>query len=289
MTRTTAPYGTWSSPISPASVAGNSRRFGSLQPGPRAVYWSEGRPGDAGRVVIVKCDDSGRKTDVIPPGFSARSRVHEYGGGEFSVWNNRVFFVNDQDQDIYEVANDGAPQRITNCADWRFSDMCYDPRQNRLLAIAERHDTADKLPVNLLVSIALEQAFLGEINTVAEGRDFYASPHLSPCGLQLAYLCWDLPHMPWETAELWMTQRDGHNGFPSGEKIAGGAGECVFQPQWCRDGGLIFIWNKSGWGNLYLLAPGRSGGESVPLFKAPSEFGHPQWVFGMFLILQTAT
>ena len=281
MTRTTAPYGTWPSPITPASVAGNSRRFGSLQPGREAVYWTEGRPEEAGRNVIVKCDRNGRKTDVLPREFSARSRVHEYGGGEFSVWNDRVFFINDHDQDIYEIVNGGAPQRITNRCDWRFSDMCYDRHRNQLLVIVERHDTDNKLPVNFLASVDLKEASLGDVCVIAGGRDFYASPCLSPCGMQLVYLCWDLPHMPWEAAELWLAESDAQGGFPSCEKITGGGGECVFQPQWHSDGSLIFISNKSGWGNLYLLPPGCSGGEPVPLFNSAAEFGHPQWVFGM--------
>ncbi len=54
-----------------------------------------------------------------------------------------------------------------------------------------------------------------------------------------------------------------------------------FQPQWCNESSLIFIWNNSGWGNLYLLAPECSGTEPVPLIGIPAEFGHPQWVFGM--------
>jgi len=278
MTRTIAPYGTWPSPISPLSVAGNSKRFGTLQLGSEAFYWSEGRPEEAGRTVIVKCDDTGQKTDVISPQFCARSKVHEYGGGEFSVWKDRVFFVNEQDQAIYQIIDDGPPQLVFGQPDWRFSDMCYDPRRNRLVVVAEHHQATERLPANLLVSIALEGPVQGEVSIVAEGRDFYASPQLSPCGGYLAYLCWDLPHMPWEAAELWVAKIEAQDPISSGEKVAGGGGTCVFQPQWSGDSRLIFVWDKSGWGNLYALIPGAA---IEPLFNADAEFGHPQWVFGM--------
>jgi dipeptidyl aminopeptidase/acylaminoacyl peptidase len=278
MTRTIAPYGTWASPITPLSVAGNSKRFGALHLSTDALYWSEGRPEDQGRTVIVKCDAGGQKTDMIPPQFCARSKVHEYGGGEFSVWNDKVFFVNDSDQDIYEVAGEGAVHRLTDHSDWRFSDMCYDPHRNRLVVVAEHHQINQRLPRNLLVSIALESHVAGEISIMAEGRDFYASPRISPCGQHLVYLCWDLPHMPWEAAELWMAEMEAQDPIPSGEKVAGGGGTCVFQPQWSADSCLIFVWDKSGWGNLYALTP---GGAIEPLFSWPAEFGQPQWVFGM--------
>lgn len=281
MTRKSAPYGTWTSPITPLSVAGNSKRFGSLQYGSNAVYWTEGRPEEAGRTVIVKCDSDGRKSDVIPPEYCARSRVHEYGGGEFSVCNKRIFFVNDVNQDIYEIIDDAPPLRITSQNDCRFSDICLDSIHNCLFAIIERHDESERLPVNQLVSISLAEPSRGEISVVAGTRDFYASPRLSPCGRHLVYLCWDLPHMPWEAAELWRVQLDDHDGFPSGEKVAGGEGTSVFQPEWQSDGSLVFIWNKSGWGNLYMLAPGCSGAESEMLYEEAAEFGHPQWVFGM--------
>ncbi len=281
MTRRIAPYGTWESPISALSVAGNSKRFGSLLIEESNVYWSEGRPDEAGRTVIVKCDGDGQKTDLISAPFCARSRVHEYGGGEFSVWKGRVFFVNDQDQDVYEILQDGEVNRLTNQVDWRFSDMCFDHRGNRLIAVAERHNFGERLPVNLLVSISLSQESLGEISVIAKGRDFYASPRISSCGLKLAYLVWDLPHMPWEAAELWIAERREIEGFPSGEKVVGGEGSSVFQPEWRGDGSLVFVWDKSGWGNLYLLPAGCSGGESEPLFTDAAEFAHPQWVFGM--------
>ncbi len=278
MTCTIAPYGTWSSPITPLSVAGNSKRFGALHLGSDAVYWSEGRPDEQGRTAIVKCDGTGQKTDVIPPQFCARSKVHEYGGGEFSVWNNRVFFVNDDDQAIYQIIDDGPPQLIIARLDWRFSDMCYDPRRQQLFAVVERHDAQTRLPLNLLVSIALDEPGPGEVSVIAEGRDFYASPRISPCGMKLVYLCWDLPHMPWEAAELWLVKIGAQDPISSGEIVAGGATTCVFQPQWHEDGRLIFVWDKSGWGNLYALTPGAT---IEPLFSEQAEFGQPQWVFGM--------
>jgi len=281
MTRTTAPYGTWPSPLTPRDVTANSRRLGCLQLGPGAVYWSEGRAQEAGRCVIVKCDKAGAKTDMTGREFSARSRVHEYGGAEFSVCNDRIFFVNDVDQDIYELSGDQPPQRLTQKPGWRFSDLCYDPRRNQVVAVAERHDTGKRLPVNLLVSIDVAEPSRGKIYVVAGGRDFYASPRVSPCGGRLAYLCWDLPHMPWEAAELWIAQSDGQNRFPSGEKLAGGAGEHVFQPEWRRDGGLIFIWDQNGWGKLYLLARDKDSTAPQVLIDEDAEFGHPQWLFGM--------
>ena len=46
-----------------------------------AVYWSEARPLEGGRDALVVRRAGGAPADVIPAGCSARTRVHEYGGG----------------------------------------------------------------------------------------------------------------------------------------------------------------------------------------------------------------
>src|SRR5262249_17859921 len=108
-------------------------------------------------------------------------------------------------------------------------------------------------------------------------RDFYASPRLSPDGKHLAFLVWDLPDMPWDSASLLVAKvgEDGSLGKPS--KVAGGDGNAVFQPEWGPDGNLHFVWDKTGWGQLYrwrdkkiVRVHGTRG----------ADLARPQWVFG---------
>src|SRR5262245_48460221 len=101
------PFGTWPSPVSAALAARGSRRTGLLQAAGDAVYWSEARPEEQGRQVIIRAGPDGRCEAILPPPFSARSRVHEYGGGEFLAVGDTVCFVNDQDQQVYVLAPGG--------------------------------------------------------------------------------------------------------------------------------------------------------------------------------------
>ena len=50
---------------------------------------------------------------MIPAGFNARTRVHEYGGGAYLAHGDSVFFSNFTDQRLYRVDGDGQPQPIT--------------------------------------------------------------------------------------------------------------------------------------------------------------------------------
>src|SRR6202034_3196433 len=80
-TVTTAPgYGRWASPLAAGDVARAKVSLSELCSDGDALYWLESRPGEAGRVVLVRADAQGL-SDHSPQGVSIRSRVNEYGGG----------------------------------------------------------------------------------------------------------------------------------------------------------------------------------------------------------------
>ena len=67
---------------------------------------------------------------------------------------------------------------------------------------------------------------------LADGRDFYASPRISPDGRRLAWLEWDHPNMPWDGTELRLAALDGDGLAGDPVTVAGGPEESVFQPAW---------------------------------------------------------
>ncbi len=73
---------------------------------------------------------------MTPPGFNVRSRVHEYGGGAYTVHHGTVFFSNFADQRIYQQEPDGIPQPITPegaC----YADARVDVPRSRLICVRE--------------------------------------------------------------------------------------------------------------------------------------------------------
>lgn len=275
----TLPFGAWPSPISAQLAAKGSLRFGILQAVGDWVYWSESRPEEAGRQAIMRAQEGGRREQVLDAPFSARSRVHEYGGGEFLVVGDVVFFVNDRDQQIYALEPGGEPRRLTSVPGMRFADLSHDPPRNRLIAVAEAHATtagSHTMPRNLIVAITLSGK-AGVVTELLSGRDFYASPRLSPDAAQVAFLGWDLPDMPWDSAALYVGRVRADGSVARPRRIAGGNRRAVFQPEWGPEGHLYFVSDESGWGRLYRW----QGNRIVAVQGAPGlELSRPLWTFG---------
>ena len=60
----TRPYGTWPSPITPDSIDAETIRLASVSLDAGRLGWLEGRPGEGGRNVLVRADETGRTADV---------------------------------------------------------------------------------------------------------------------------------------------------------------------------------------------------------------------------------
>jgi len=270
-------FGNWQSIISSELIVSESITIDEPQLTENALYYIERRPQDNGRCVIVKLDNQ-TSLDILPTPFSARSRVHEYGGGCFCATNNRVFFVNDIDQDIYCVL-DNKIQRITASKTNRFADLIFDQKHHRLIAVCESHDKQQ--PINSIVSIDIKT---GKLTSLEQGYDFYASPRLNTQSSQLSWQSWNHPAMPWDGNELWLADVD-HTGTITAKKhIAGSKTVSVFQPQWSPDNILYFISDDNGWWHLYRYndtsEPTKEHAIKITrLTNGSKELGLPQWVF----------
>jgi dipeptidyl aminopeptidase/acylaminoacyl peptidase len=272
----TAPYGAWRSPITPDLIVAGAVRLGQVRVDGDAIYWTEGRPTEGGRMVVVRRGPDGSTADVTPPGFNARTRVHEYGGGSYLVHHGVVFFTNDSDQRLYRQEPGAEPRPMTPALGFRYADMVFDERRDRLICVCELHDASGHEPKNFLAAVPAQG---GKPVPLVEGRDFYAAPRVSPDGATLAWMAWDHPNMPWDAAELWVAPISADGALGEARMLAGGPGDSVCQPEWSPDGALYFVAERSGWWNLYRAASELSG-EAEALCPMEAEFGEPHWIFG---------
>ena len=275
----TAPYGSWKSPITSDLIVKESIGLGQVKMDGNDIYWIEMRPSEGGRQVIVRRATAGQNIDVSPREFNARTRVHEYGGGDYVAHDATVYFSNFADQQIYKQSAESAPRIISKDSidsSVRYADAVMDERRDRIICIREDHRREGREAVNELVAIPNDGNI--EARVLVSGRDFYSSPRISPDGSRLAWLAWNHPNMPWDGCELWIGKFDYGGAIVDQRLIAGGPRESIFQPEWSPDGGLHFVSDRTGWWNIYRAS---EHGSVENICEMEAEFGVPQWVFGL--------
>ncbi|MFI6451117.1 S9 family peptidase [Streptosporangium amethystogenes] len=267
------PYATWPSPISTSDVARSGLRLGFPTVLGGEVWWTEDRPAEGGRTTIVHRSADGTQCELLSAPWSARTRVHEYGGRSYAVVPGQgLVFTNFTDQRLYLLPTGGEPRPLTpepeHPAALRYADLLV--HDGQIWCVRERHDDGEVS--RSIVSIPLSGE--AEPRERISGHDFYASPTISPDGEHLAFICWNHPQMPWNGTELRVCRlADG-----TSWKVKGGVSESVLAPQWRDERHLYAISDWSGWWNLYLV--GIYGTATRALYPMEEEFAGPLWQLG---------
>ncbi len=127
--KTPLPFGTWPGNITADMIVKSALRFGSLKTEGDNLFWCEQRSAESGRGVIMQWSKEAGLTERLPAPFSARSKVHEYGGGEFCVAGGVIYFVNAHDQQIFSCRPGAAPEQITSAPRFPLCRPCLRPCQ----------------------------------------------------------------------------------------------------------------------------------------------------------------
>ena len=271
---TPLPCGSWPTPFTSELVVRAAARLGEVVVDGKDVYWSESRPSEGGRSVLVRRSPDGTVTDVLPAPWNARTRVHEYGGGAWTVSGGTLWFTEFSDQRLYRLdPGSEEPVAVTPepevAAGVRHADLRVTAAG--ILAVRETHPESGRAAdvVNEIVRIGPD----GAAEVLVSGPDFVSDPRPEPDGPALAFLRWNHPDMPWDAAQLVI--RDGAGGE---HVLAGGSGESVVQPVWGDDAALWWFSDRTNFWSLYRKRPHE---EAQLVVDVGSDIAGPQWVFGL--------
>ena len=283
----TTPYGAWSSPITTDLLVAGAVGLHGVQADGEDRWWDEGRPEEGGRIQLVRRTPDGATTDVLPDGFAARTRVHEYGGGSWRVHEGVLFFSNWSDQRLHRLDPGGEPRPLTpeGC---RYADMDVAPDGTWLVAVREDHRGEGEAR-NEIVRI---DTTTGDETVLVTGPDFVASPRLTDWHVvRLAWTQWNHPDMPWDAAEVWTGVLDGTE-LTEAQRLAGGADEWASQPVWA--GGRLWLTSDrddvAGGNPLRFAEVHRwDGGPLEPVSDdSHGDLAPPPWVFRMSSLVPDA-
>ena len=273
----TTPFGAWPSPITATDVAQGAVQLDTPRLVGGEVWWTEGRPAESGRQVVVRRDAAGAVHDVLPAPFNARSRVHEYGGLSWVVAGGALVFAEFTDQRLWRLEpGAAAPDALTpepvEPSGLRYADPVVVGEE--VWCVREAHEVGGSVRRHL-VAVPLDGSLA--VRELVGGSDFLAHPRLSPDGAHLAWIAWDHPQMPWDGTELRVAPVvDGVVG--PARTLLGGVEESVLQPEWLDARSLCVVTDRTGWWNLVRV--GLDGAAPEPLHAADEEFAAPLWQLG---------
>jgi len=284
MTRAEMPYGSWPSPVSAEDAASAGSSVTGARYGDGTIWWSETRPGEAGRTAVCRLDPSGVPRDVIAAPWNARTRVHEYGGGAWTVMAGTVVFAEFSDQRLYRVAPGGEPEPLTPApaspAAVRYADLTPARAGTHVLCVRESHDDSGGLSRDI-VAVPIDGSAVAEpgaVRSLVAGSRFLAYPRESPDGRQIAWIAWEHPQMPWDGTELRVAAGSLADGYGQVRVLVGSTTESVLQPEWLDDDSLIVASDRDGWWRLYRIDV--ASGELSPAYEPDADVGGPLWELG---------
>ncbi|MGI9578620.1 MAG: hypothetical protein ACR2OH_10500, partial [Microthrixaceae bacterium] len=300
--RVVAPYGTWPSPLTPKLAAEGGPRFGDLTmsttgDGEPIVWYSTL---EAGRQRVYR-SVAGQRPQLVDQVTSARSRVNEYGGGALWCHGETLFWVEDADQCVYRLDPDidSLAQRLTGPGEparsVRHSSGTVEPGGRWMVVERELHvDNGEQLD-EATNELAWIPTTGGVARTLWRGPDFVAAPTISPTGEAIAWLQWNHPDMPWDTAELWAARLAEVGVGPTvvdPRRVAGGGSVAACLPKWSPEGTLWWCDDRTdSWLLRHAEAPGvpaEAMGDDAPAPRTPlgdaggvgADVGEPRWVAG---------
>ncbi len=267
-----APYGSWRSAIDIDAVIAAGVYLASPWIDGDDVYWLEGRPAEGGRRTLLRRGADGVVRELTPAPFNVRTRVHEYGGGDYTVASGVIVASSFPDGRLVRLDPDGLapPVPLTPDGPWRYADLRLDLGRRRIVCVREDHSASSLRPVNELVDVPLDgPPSSGRV--LVTGPDFVAAPRLSPDGAHMAWLAWNDPDMPWDRTALMTADVAPDGTLTSTRAVVDAPDESVVQPEWSPDGSLVWVSDRPGWWNLY-----RDG---APIAPMDAECADPAWVF----------
>jgi dipeptidyl aminopeptidase/acylaminoacyl peptidase len=219
-----APFGLWSSPISPELIS-QGIRLQDVQwcKDSNTLVWSQSL---SGKTSILAKPQNEAPFDLT--GTHNPAGGVGYGGGEFTAGTNCMVFADKDGRLYHRTIGSGTPHAITPAFGHTASPI-LSPHERWVVYV---HTYEDKDLLGLV-----DVAGKSWPSILASGSDFYMQPAWSPNGKAIAWVEWDHPNMPWDGTRLKFALIDGERpAIVEEHKLDGGVELPIFQPEFSPDG-----------------------------------------------------
>ena len=265
-------FGIWPSPITALSLARGINFNDLAWDNDGTLIWRETRSGH-GALVIQPPDGQARRD--LNSEFNVRAGVG-YGGGDFTVANGFVYFVEAKSGRIYRQPTHKGTAKAITPAFGNAASPAVSPDAKYLLFV-HTYERQDCIAITDTEGQYWPQRLVS-------GDDFYMQPCWHPAGDRIAWVTWNHPKMPWDGTTLKIgTLVQGNHGLPALDEVitvTGDENTAVFGAQFSPDGRyLAYVADPDGWWQLYVY--NLESGEHKMLTGGEAEHGVPAWVQGL--------
>ncbi|WP_295102811.1 prolyl oligopeptidase family serine peptidase [uncultured Microbacterium sp.] len=263
-----SPFGTWTSPFTPDRIAASSPRIDGSAFVADEIWWGESIPAEGGRLTVR----SSTGAEILPAPWSARSRVHEYGGGAWTAdADGTLYFVDAKDQRVHRMARGGVPVPLTPPGPAHGGLRL---QSGRLFAV--REDLSVSPHRRAIVEIPTDGSASDRpalLKTLVEGESFYAHPALSPDGSRAAWVEWSGDRMPWQRASLVISDGTARTELST---------RAALQPEWTADDEIVYSDDPSGRWALHRqrVSGAQAVGTAEQIIDDDADTGYGLWVLG---------
>ncbi|KAK6057626.1 peptidase, S9A/B/C family, catalytic domain protein [Cooperia oncophora] len=262
-----APYGSWSSTITPDLFAkGNCKAICELQATNDGVFWVEQSATTGKRELYFQSAKPLSTRVRWAPQQSVQNCVHEYGGGSFLPLNDGSVIFSTVDGVFQQIAQEAPPVQLAEANDKKLRYADFSVAKTHIFCVNECHLQPGVDPENRIISIDIATK---EQKVVASGADFYASPRVSPDGKRLVWMQWNHVNMPWDETSIHVAVLN-EDGTVTNEIN-------YYCPSW-EGNHLLMINDSTNFWNLYEVDVASEFKERN-VFPVDQEIGYPLWQF----------
>jgi dienelactone hydrolase len=302
-------YLDWQSDLSLEQVFAGAAPFSypSIIDGLGTLYLSKDKHDNRSILMLLSND----KADTItPPRFNLQTRVNEYGGKPYWLFADSVVFANRSDQCLYRQQLNSSsvsdPQRISikpneeQC--FMYTDV-HQLKRSSFLSIVEVERAEVPNAQNPMFIAWLSDDLNKDPVMVMQGADFYSNLVLNASQNKVAWVQWNHPNMPWDSAQLMVADLVFQGNIPCLKNPTqvellgcGNDAASVCQLLFSSNDRLFFSVDYAGSGepaeeqaseNYWNVHVYDFDTASVTRVTSGSnEFGYPHWVYGDHRIVQ---
>lgn len=261
------PYGLWPSPVKASMLATHTRiEDVHWEPDGSGLVWLESRGGTTQLVSMLLGE---ARQDLLSE-HTPHGGVG-FGGGEFGLGRNDVFFAEKNGALYRRSYSPGLPAAITPAYGGLASPVVSP--SGRWVMYVHSDGVED------VIALVDSDGSNWPVKLV-QGADFYMQPVWSPAENAIAWIEWDHPNMPWDSTRLMLASLTGDPPrIDSPRLIAGEHGEMVVQPRFSPDGQFLsYIVNRGEWEALEVLE--LASGQSKTWLEGDTHLSTPAWTQG---------